>query len=72
MAVALALCSFEMRTPPETSLRIAQSIILPGVEGCIDHLAIDLPNERLFVCALGNNSVKQLYSHLAMNVILSS
>jgi DNA-binding beta-propeller fold protein YncE len=37
---------------------LAQSIPLPAVEGRIDHFAIDLPGQRLFVCALGNNSVE--------------
>jgi DNA-binding beta-propeller fold protein YncE len=31
---------------------------LPGVEGRIDHLAVDLAGKRLFVAALGNNSVE--------------
>jgi DNA-binding beta-propeller fold protein YncE len=42
----------------EDPLRLIQTIPLPNVEGRIDHFAIDLPNERLFVCALGNNSVE--------------
>ena len=39
-------------------LKLKQSIPLPGVEGRIDHFAIDQAGERLFVCALGNNSVE--------------
>ncbi|HWY39943.1 MAG TPA: YncE family protein [Chthoniobacterales bacterium] len=35
-----------------------QIIPLPGVEGRIDHFALDAANDRLFVCALGNNSVE--------------
>ena len=31
---------------------------MPGVEGRIDHFASDLAGERLFVCALGNNSLE--------------
>jgi YVTN family beta-propeller protein len=31
---------------------------LPGVEGRIDHLAIDLSGKRLFVAALGNNTLE--------------
>src|SRR5207237_3941451 len=30
----------------------------PGVEGRIDHFALDPSGERLFVCALGNNTVE--------------
>lgn len=39
-------------------LRLAQSIPLPGVEGRIDHISIDMAGNRLFLCALGNNSVE--------------
>lgn len=39
-------------------LKVKQTIPLPGVEGRIDHLAFDAAGERLFVCALGNNSVE--------------
>ena len=40
------------------ALELKQTISLPGVEGRIDHFALDAANERLFVCALGNNSVE--------------
>lgn len=40
------------------ALRLAQTIPLPGVEGRIDHLAVDLAGHRLFLCALGNNTVE--------------
>lgn len=39
-------------------LTFAGSIRLPGVEGRIDHMAVDLPGERLFVAALGNDSLE--------------
>jgi DNA-binding beta-propeller fold protein YncE len=42
------------------SLRLSQTIVLPGVEGRIDHLGLDASGERLFVCALGTNSVEVL------------
>src|SRR5689334_8349206 len=42
---------------PDTPLRLVQSIPLPGVEGRIDHLAADLTRGRLFVAALGNDTV---------------
>ena len=41
-------------------LKLKQTIPLPGVEGRIDHFAFDLTGERLFVCALGNNTVEVL------------
>jgi YVTN family beta-propeller protein len=36
------------------------SIELPGVEGRIDHLAVDTAAQRLYVAALGNNTVEVL------------
>jgi glutamine cyclotransferase len=39
-------------------LRLVQSIPLPSVEGRIDHLAVDVKGQRLFVAALGNNTVE--------------
>jgi DNA-binding beta-propeller fold protein YncE len=41
-------------------LVLVGSIPLPGVEGRIDHLAVDAAGQRLFVAALGNNSVEVL------------
>src|SRR5579871_2259447 len=39
-------------------LKLEKAIPLPGVQGRIDHLAIDLRSQRLFVAALGNNSIE--------------
>ena len=39
-------------------LRMIQTIPLPGVQGRIDHLAVDVAGQRLFVAALGNNTVE--------------
>jgi len=44
----------------EKAFKLKQTIPLPGVEGRIDHLALDASGERLFVCALGNNTVEVL------------
>jgi len=41
-------------------LSLVQSITLPQVEGRIDHLAFDAMSNRLFVAALGNNTVEVL------------
>jgi DNA-binding beta-propeller fold protein YncE len=47
------------RSPaPTVPLRLVQTITLPGVEGRIDHLAVDLAGQRLFVCALGNGTLE--------------
>jgi hypothetical protein len=39
-------------------LRLERSIALPGVEGRIDHLAADVAGARLFVAALGNQTIE--------------
>ncbi len=41
-----------------TPLKLRTTVALHGVEGRIDHFAFDLGGERLFVCALGNNTVE--------------
>ena len=41
-------------------LKLRTTVALPGVEGRIDHFAFDPTGERLFVCALGNNTVEVL------------
>jgi DNA-binding beta-propeller fold protein YncE len=54
------LCCFAAATSNAQSapLKLKQTIPLPGVEGRIDHFAADPPGQRLFVCALGNNSLE--------------
>jgi len=42
----------------DAPLKLTKTIVLPGVEGRIDHFAFDAAGERLFVCALGNNTVE--------------
>jgi DNA-binding beta-propeller fold protein YncE len=41
-------------------LALVRTIELPGVEGRIDHLAFDAAAQRLYVAALGNNTVEVL------------
>ena len=43
-----------------TPLRLVQTFPLPNVEGRIDHMAVDLKGQRLFIAALGNNTVEVL------------
>jgi DNA-binding beta-propeller fold protein YncE len=60
------LCCTGIETPAAQSaapLKLKQTIALPGVEGRIDHFALDATDERLFVCALGNNTVEVLDLH---------
>ena len=42
----------------DAGIQLQQTIPLPGVDGRIDHLDLDLGGQRLFVCALGNNTVE--------------
>lgn len=56
---ALILASFQAGAP-ETPLTLVGTIDLPRVEGRIDHLAVDLTAQRLYVAALGNNTVEVL------------
>jgi hypothetical protein len=42
--------------PDSALLTLEEEIALPGVEGRIDHFAVDVPGKRLFVAALGNGT----------------
>lgn len=42
------------------NLVLAATIEMPGVKGRIDHFAVDLAHHRLFVAALGNDTVEVL------------
>lgn len=57
---ALVTLTSKPQAQDATLLRLAQTILLPNVEGRIDHLTIDLKRQRLFVAALGNNTVEVL------------
>jgi DNA-binding beta-propeller fold protein YncE len=56
------LCWYAAATSNAQSapLKLKQTIPLPGVVGRIDHFASDGSGQRLFVCALGNNTVEVL------------
>ena len=61
--LAAALCCVgvaEIAAQSAVPLKLKETIALPGVEGRIDHFAFDAGGERLFVCALGNNTVEVL------------
>ncbi|HEY2989048.1 MAG TPA: YncE family protein [Candidatus Binatia bacterium] len=53
--IALAVIAEAGESAP---LKLVQTIPLPNVEGRIDHMAVDLKGQRLFVAALGNNTVE--------------
>lgn len=58
--------SFAAQNSPP--LLLIQTIPLPKVEGRIDHLDIDLKGERLFVAALGNNTVEVVDLHAGRKI----
>jgi hypothetical protein len=54
--ICSGICAVAAQSGP--ALQLKQTIALPGVEGRIDHFTYDPAGERLFVCALGNNTVE--------------
>jgi hypothetical protein len=61
-AVVLAACSPSdaQQQPGGDGLVLERTIALTGVEGRIDHLAVDVAHRRLFVAELGNGSVEAI------------
>src|SRR6266550_588854 len=58
-AFLVAFCAcMTLARAEEGTFQLKQTIPLPGVEGRIDHFDFDAVGERLFVCALGNNTVE--------------
>jgi len=62
-AIACALtivvaCDCRAATKQDAPLRLLGTIPMPGVDGRIDHMAVDLKQNRLFVAALGNDTVE--------------
>jgi hypothetical protein len=58
IAVGLLLVLAAQPRSGQQALSFVGAIELPRVEGRIDHLALDGTGERLFVAALGNNTVE--------------
>jgi hypothetical protein len=58
MLEALLLCVRSMGAQGGPSLRVVARIPMPNVEGRVDHFGIDLKHERLFMSALGDNTVE--------------
>jgi DNA-binding beta-propeller fold protein YncE len=55
----LSTCSFvQIANAQKPPLKLERAIALPGVEGRIDHLAVDLAGKRVFVAALGHGTVE--------------
>jgi|SRR5690242_2101928 len=60
LLAALVIRAVDAQAQESSALRMVQTIALPNVEGRIDHMAVDVKGQRLFIAALGNNSVEIL------------
>src|SRR6476619_907452 len=58
--MVFAVMTIDVQAQESSTLRMVQTIPLPNVEGRIDHMAVDVKGQRLFIAALGNNSVEIL------------
>src|SRR5229473_627141 len=54
LLVAATLASAQTAQP----LHLEKTIEMPDVQGRIDHMSVDVKGQRLFVSALGNNTVE--------------
>src|SRR5262245_61304932 len=64
-AIVLAM---NLQPPSKPPLTLVHRIDLPRVEGRIDHLAFDAAGGRLFVAALGNNTVEVIDAKNAVHL----
>lgn len=60
LIVIVFLAPLSARCQTTAPLRLVQEIPLAGVSGPIGHMTVDLEGRRLFVAALGNNSVEMI------------
>jgi WD40 repeat protein len=58
LAFAFCLPASAVRSQQSAPLRLLQTVLLPGVHGRIDHFDVDLIHQRLFMSALGNNTLE--------------
>src|SRR5256885_67299 len=59
-SIALLFCFLSLCLSGEEAgtLKLTKTIRLPGVKGRFDHFAVDTKDKRLFVAALGNNTLE--------------
>src|SRR6266566_2819007 len=57
-AMLLFLSATLVKAQANEPLKLEKTIQLPDVQGRIDHMSIDVKGQRLFVSALGNNTVE--------------
>src|SRR6266436_3670555 len=58
LVVLFFLSAALVKAQATQSLKLEKTIELPDVQGRIDHMSIDVKGQRLFVSALGNNTVE--------------
>ncbi len=58
LVLSIVLCGVNASGAGTTALKLVQIIPLAGVKGRFDHFAVDVKAQRLFVAALGNNTVE--------------
>ena len=68
LLAALVIRAVDAQAQESLALRMVQTIPLPKVEGRIDHMAVDVKGQRLFIAALGNNSVEILDLNAGKNL----
>jgi DNA-binding beta-propeller fold protein YncE len=59
-ALLISYCGLARAQDATARLTLEKTIPMPKVEGRIDHMAADVAGQRLFVAALGNNTVEVL------------
>jgi DNA-binding beta-propeller fold protein YncE len=60
LPAAILACLFALNAVAQTTLKLVRTIPLPGVSGRIDHMTADTQGKRLFMAALGNDTVEVL------------
>jgi hypothetical protein len=60
LALTAAGFGYAAQGQAPVQLELERTIALPRVSGRIDHLAVDVPHQRLFVAELGNGSVDRI------------
>jgi len=58
LLTTLATLALSAQAADTPHLKLLQTIPLPGVKGRFDHFAIDTKGQRLFIAALGNNTLE--------------
>src|SRR5689334_15646870 len=64
-ALLLAICIADRASEP---LTLRATIPLPGVKGRFDHFGMDAKGGRIFVAALGNNTVEVIHVRNAKRI----